>query len=919
MREIYQFKLLLLIFVLPWTGCTTGSTSGKFRIGFSQCCDDPWRDVMEQEMHSELAFHPELEMETRVAFNDSEQQIKQIQELVASGIDILVVSPNESTPLTPVIEAVYKAGIPVILIDRKTESEQYTAYIGADNYEIGKTAAKYIANKFAQNGKIIELQLGMTMTPARDRSQGFKDELMKFPKMKIIEPLELNKGMDELKSAFQKTLIQNSEVNIVFAHNDFLAENAYNWAQELGRAEGLFFLGIDGIPGIGKGIQAVEDKTLNASLLYPTGGSEAIRLALAILDKLPIEKNNVLQTIVINEDNARILHLQMKKVESLQENIDNQLKAVEDLNIIYKNQRTYIGVLVLILLVAILLGGILLKSLRAKVELNKSLENKTREALEHEQQIVQMSDELRLATQAKVDFFTNISHEFRTPLTLILGYVEGLLASGGSGKEARSDLSMVRKNALRLLRLVNQLMDFRKIESGKMAVRASENDLVAFTKEIVEAYRKMAQKRNLELGFFAIEKSIKVWFDVNMLDKVLFNLLSNAFKFTPTDGSGKIQVAVVMDPISGKATVKVEDNGRGMSKEHVEHAFERFYQGTTYKDKGTGLGLSLSKELVSLNGGNIALWSEKGKGSRFEVSIPLGNAHFREDQLVKEKTEGISYDEEMLVFEEERVGLTEASESEKRADQTILIIEDNDDLRHFLQKQFGKAYYVLDSMDGNSGLTKAFEEVPDLIIADISMPGKDGLELTKILKADLRTSHIPIILLTARNTMEQKIEGIQTGADAYVTKPFNLTFLSEVVKNLLLGRENLRGRFTSMVLPEKLPIGLGDLDQQFLRKFEVYIESNFADQNLTVERLSEEFGLSRVQLFRKTKALLGDSPNDYIQHVRLKKSSQFLRESKLTIAEIAYQTGYSSPGYFSTAFKTKYGCSPSDWREGKSG
>lgn len=867
-------------------------------------------------MYRELAFHPESEIKIQVANNDSEHQIEQIRELVTSGIDILIVSPNESRPLTPVVEEVFKSGIPVVLIDRKIESEYFTAYIGADNYEIGKTAAGYIASHEANTGNIVELQLGMTMTPARDRSLGFREKLTKYPGMKIIASLELKDKLELMEKDFQTILKQHPEINIVFAHNDFLAENAYRWTESMGKnADDLFFVGIDGIPGIGKGIQAVEDGTLDASLLYPTGGAEAVRLALSILNNLPIDRKNVLQTIVINDDNARILHLQMKKEESLQRNIDKQQEAVEDLSIIYRNQRIFIFVLIFSLLLAIVLGGILFRAMRAKEAINKNLEIKTREALEHEQQIVQMSVELQDAVQAKVDFFTNVSHEFRTPLTLILGYIEGLLNSGTYGKDVKNDLNMVQRNALRLLRLVNQLMDFRKIESGKMNVRVSENDLVEFTKEIMEAYRKIAEKRNIDLRFYCSEKKVLVWFDVNMMDKVLFNLFSNAFKFTATDGTGKIQVTVITDALAGKAVVKLEDNGSGMSKEHVEHAFERFYQGTTYKANGTGLGLSLSKELVGLHGGNIDLWSEKGKGTRFEIVLPLGNAHFRSEQLVIEKPLVTTYDEGVVFFENE-YPLQEGKTTEANIfDQTLLIIEDNDDLRLFLKQQFEKNYHIREAVNGDQGLESAFEEVPDLILADISMPGKNGLELTRIVKTDLRTSHIPVVLLTARGTMEQKIEGIQTGADAYVTKPFNLVFLSEIIKNLLLGREKLREHFGGLAPTTKLPAGIGDLDQQFLRKFITYIEVNFADQNLTVEKLSEEFGLSRVQLFRKTKALLGDSPNDFIQASRLKNAAQLLRESQLSISEIAYQTGYSSPGYFATAFKGRFGCSPSEWRE----
>ena len=910
MSKIKYFIYLLIPLVA--STCAPERPIKKYRVAFSQCCADPWREVMEREMRRELAFHSELEFEIRSAENNSQTQTEQIREMVQNGVDLLIVSPNESEPLTPVVEEVFEAGIPVILIDRKTESQKFTAYLGADNFEIGRTAAQYIAAHFPKNAEIIELQLGMKMTPARDRSAGFRSALAQYPQLKIVAPLEMTAGLDELKIEFQRTLAEHPEADIVFGHNDFLAENAFRWAQESGRS-GLFFVGIDGIPGLGQGIQAVEDGVLDASLLYPTGGEEAIRLAISVLNNMPFEKENTLQTIVINASNARMLHLQMKKQESLQRSIDEQMKGLSDLKTIYRNQQVYILILVLSLLTAVVLGAILYKSLRTKEKINLSLEIKTREALEHEQQILKMSDELRDATQAKVDFFTNISHEFRTPLTLILGYVEGLLNSGASEKTAKQDLGMVRKNALRLLRLINQLMDFRKIESGKMAVRASENDLVEFTREIVEAYRKMAEKRGIQLDFFAVESSLPVWFDVNMLDKVLFNLLSNAFKFTP-DG-GKIQVAVVIDPIAEKAIVKVEDNGRGMSSQHVEQAFERFFQGTTHKTSGTGLGLSLSKELVNLHSGDIELWSERGKGARFEVSLPLGKAHFRDEQILKEKAEGISYDAEVLFFEEEKPSFFATEPSEKPSEQTLLLIEDNEDLRHFLKKEFSKNYQIREAADGNAGLKMAFDEVPDLIIADITMPGRDGLELTKILKNDLRSSHIPIVLLTARGTMEQKIEGIQTGADAYVTKPFNLVFLSEIVKNLLRGRENLRAVFGGNLKLEKLPSGLGNLDQQFLRKFTDFIEAHFADQNLTVEKLSEEFGLSRVQLFRKTKALLGDSPNDFIQNVRLKHAAQLLRESQLNIAEIAYLTGYSSPGYFSTAFRGKFGCSPSEWRE----
>jgi signal transduction histidine kinase/AraC-like DNA-binding protein len=894
--------------------CSSEKRTKKYQVGFSQCCDDPWRDIMNQEMQRELAFYPEIDLKLRVASNNSETQTAQIKELLHAGIDLLIVSPNEEEPLTEVINEVFNAGIPVILIDRKTNSEKYSAYIGADNNQIGETAATYIANEFKEKGHIIELQLGMTMTPAKERSRGFQNVISHYPDMKIMEKVEMKAGIDSLKVDFLGALKAHPSTNIIFAHNDFLAENAYKWAEEIGLSEKLYFVGVDGIPGIGKGIQAIEDGTLNASLLYPTGGAEAIRLSVSILNNLPFERKNLLQTIVINQGNARILHLQMKKVESLQKNIEAQLKIVNDLNHIYRNQQVYIIVLISILLLAIVLGLFLYKSLKSKELINENLEIKNKEAYEQQQQILQISHELEQATQAKVDFFTNISHEFRTPLTLILGYLEGLISvSNVSTKDARQDLSMVRKNALRLLRLVNQLMDFRKIESGKMSVRASENDLIAFSENIVKAYQKMANKRNIDLQFFATEKELITWFDVNMIDKVLFNLLSNAFKFT-NDG-GKIKVNILKDTITERAILIVEDNGKGMTKESVEHAFEQFYQDpNNNKARGSGLGLSLSKELVHLHKGEIELWSELNKGTRFEIRLPLGKAHLKPEQCLEDRPDYFSY-EEFLFFEEDKKVPSKNVDAPSSIEQNLLIIEDNHEVRAFLKKHFEKTYNIFEAENGNKGLDMAFELIPDLIISDILMPGKDGLALTRIFKSDLRTSHIPIILLTAQNTMEQKIVGVQTGADAYLSKPFNLVFLEEIIKNLIEGRENLRKQYSGVLKLGKLPNSLNNLDQQFLRNFTSYIENNYADANLNVERMSEEFGLSRVHLYRKVKALLGESVNDYIQHIRLKKACQLLLEQQWTVAEIAYKVGYSSPSYFATAFKNRYACSPTEYKD----
>lgn len=907
--------------------CQKRSEKAQFTIGFSQCSDDRWRDVMNSEMRRELAFHPEINFDFRLSDENNALQIQQIRALIDLKVDLLIISPNEAKPLTPIVDEAFKAGIPVILIDRKTDSENYTAYIGADNFEIGHTAAEYIADQLGGRGKIIELQMNMAISPAMERDRGFRTGLKKYPNLQLVETLEIKGEVDLVEREFPVLLKKHPEVNIIFGQTDLLAETAHKSAQKVGLADGLFFVGIDGIPGTGQGIQAVEDGILDASLLYPTGGGEAIKLAISILNGLPFERRNTLQTTVIHPGNARILHAQMKKEANLAESIDKQTKGLKDLTTIYLDQKIYIGVLLSSLFVSLVLGGFLWKSLRTTQAVNKQLEQKTAEALAHEQLIVGISEKLETATRSKVDFFTNISHEFRTPLTLILAHIEGLLAMGGS-RELKNDLGMVRKNALRLLRLVNQLMDFRKIESDKMAVRAAEQDLPVFVHEIMAVFKKIAEKRNIDFRYFSREESMKVWFDTQMMDKVLFNLLSNAFKFTKN--GGKIDLIIVRDPIENTAVIKVEDNGRGMDAATAAHAFDRFFQGeSAQKYMGTGLGLALSRDLVQLHGGDIRLWSELNVGTRFEIHLPLGRAHFRDDQIVREKQDIQDFDEHRIFLEENQPDWQSANPvfSKKEASRaanlpethdktTILIIEDNDELRLFLKEKLGKNYQILEAADGEKGLDAAFQNMPDLILSDVMMPGRDGLSLTKILKNDLRTSHIPIVILTAKTAMEAKITGIQTGADAYMTKPFNLVFLLEIIKNLLAGRESLRERFGGSFTPDKNRMaGMTGLDEKFLQKFTEHIEANYADATLSVQGLCDIFGLSRVQIYRKVKALMGESVNDFIQHTRLKKASQLLLETDLNVSEVAYRVGYSSPGYFATAFKARYQCSPTEWRD----
>lgn len=914
MRSFLYYSKLFLLSLLLYS-CQRGLPEKKFRIGFSQCCADPWRDVMEDEMYRELNFHSEVDFSIEVANNNSELQIQQIRELVDRGIDLLIVAPNESAPLTQVVEEVYAADIPVIMIDRKTASERYTAYVGADNYEIGKTAGDYIASKFNGKGKVIELRLPADISPAFERNRGFRDALANYPNLEIVQDLEITTYPISIDEGLPPMLEQFPQVDIIFSHTDLIAERAHEIAGQAGLSDSIFFVGVDGIPGTGRGIQAVEDGVLDASLFYPTGGVEAIRLALTILNNLPYDRKNILQTTVIDPNNARILHFQMKKVASLQKSIDQQIQGVNQLNMLFRNQQIFIVVLISSLLLALILGGFLWSSLRAKQRVNLALEGRNKEVLDKQNQILKMSEEVKMATQAKVNFFTNISHELRTPLTLILGFAEDLQANDKSSDQTSTKL--IKQNAFRLLRLVNQLMDFRKIESDKMSVRASENDIVKFVDTIMQSYLKIAEKRNIELKLFTRYETLNVWFDVNMLDKVLFNLLSNAFKYT--DDGGKIHIAITAETFENTVLIKVEDNGSGISEEDAKHVFEPFYQEAssleTRSSIGTGIGLSLSLALIKLHGGNIHLKSKKGQGSRFTVQLPLGNKHFREEGLITGDQPAYLVQEEYLLPNQNlEIDTTEAFSTFSN-NQKILLIEDHQDMQFFLQKKFGDRYDWKGITDGEEGLQWALQHIPDLIICDIMLPGLNGLEIAKTLKSDLRTSHIPIILLSARSTMEQQIEGTKTGADAYITKPFNIIFLQEKITNLLHNRQILKDNYNNQLIDLNQAHQLNTLDQEFIKKFVAFVDTNYHRQNFQVTDLCEEMNLSRSQLYRKVKAILGQSISDFIQNTRLKKAEELLVETQMNISEIAYQVGYTSPDYFTTVFKSKYNMVPTRFRK----
>ena len=904
--------IVLLIVLTCWAGCRPSPPVKHYRIGFSQCGDaDHWRKSMLAEMQRELSFHPGIELIYKQADDNSELQIRQVKELLARDIDLLIISPNEARPLTPAVEEVYNKGIPVIVVDRKIASAKYTNYIGADNHQVGLMAGEYVAGLLKGQGNVIEVTGLPASSPAIERQQGFKEAIAKHPGIHLLSSVRGNWVQQKAEEALDRIPGTLTQADLVFAHNDVMARGAREASQRAG-AQHIKIIGVDALPGKGAGLEMVARRVLTASMLYPTGGTEAIRNAISILQHKALPKETFLQTLVVDTTNVRMMQLQTNKIMAQQQDIERQQDMLAEQKRVYNSQRTMLYILGITLGAAVVFAGLLLYSRYLNRRINRQLALQNEEISRQSRQLIEMSAATAKANEARINFFTNISHEFRTPLTLIITPLEELLRRSRLQGAERQQLSIIRRNAIRLLQLVNQLIDFRRLEFNKMQVKAAEHDLVLFTGEIIESFQPTAQQRSIDCRMITTERSLPVWIDTGMMDKVLFNLLSNAFKFTPDNGA----ILVRLEKKDHCAVISVEDTGIGMSREVLEHAFDIFYQGGYDSHKGSGLGLALCKELVNLHHGTITALSEPHNGAVFTVAIPLGNQHFAPEEL-SFQPDANELPEKEPIYTADLLPITEeepVNNSATREKGVLLLVEDNPELRSFLKLRLSDAYEILEADNGQKGLQLAFEYLPDGIICDVMMPVKDGNALLKEIKADVRTAHIPVILLTAKSTPEQQVEGLQNKADAYLTKPFDFQVLQHTLTSLLANRSHLKEHFTA-AMPAALRTTVsrkGDL--HFVSAFTAIVERNIGNEDFSIEDIYKQMNISKVQLYRKVKALMGVNINEYILDTRIQKARYYLQHEDLSVAEVAYKTGFSSPAYFSTVFKSKLGISPTTFK-----
>ncbi|MEP5614083.1 MAG: response regulator [Cyclobacteriaceae bacterium] len=546
---------------------------------------------------------------------------------------------------------------------------------------------------------------------------------------------------------------------------------------------------------------------------------------------------------------------------------------------------------------------------RDKLRLEQVVAERTEEIAWQNNQLEEQAVKLKQVDKIKSNFFANISHEFRTPLTLIQGPLNAA-RSKGNGTLSERHLDMMQANTKRLLRLVNQLLDLSKLETSSLKLAVSEKDIIGFVRGLSLSFESLALEKSIDLTVLTNEQKIPIYFDSDKLEKVFYNLLSNAFKFT--DALGKIEVEV-QNKEEG-VLVKVRDTGIGIEANHLSHVFDRFYQvdGThTRIQEGSGIGLALTRELVELHHGSIEVQSTPGEGTEFLVTLKKGSEHFASEDLVKD----VSSTSELLneaAVSEERFGedYSEEQISESMDLDMVLIVEDNEDVREFVKEQLTNHYQIREAKNGKEGLSLAQEIVPDLIVSDVMMPQMDGFELTAKLREDVKTSHIPIILLTAKAGGEEKIEGLETGADDYLTKPFDGKELVARISNLIQLRRALREKFSRELMLEPTAISVSSIEEKFISQVIGKIEENMSNSDLSVEKLSADLGISRIHLHRKLKALTGQSASSFIRLIRLKRAKQLLDQQGATISEVAYQVGFNSTSYFAKCFREQFGTTP---------
>lgn len=900
-----------------------------FTIGVSQCSVDAWREAANNEIGQEALFYNNLNLVFKSVRDDSQQQIADIEQFIEDGVDLLIISPNESSALSPVVEKAYDAGIPVVLYDRKVDSDKYTAFIGGDNRQIGSIAGSYTLSIIDGRKRIALIRGTRGSTADTERYEGFVSVLdqQKISGAAIAVEAYANFTREDARKAMGEILSKTREedpYDLVFAFNDEMAAGVYDAYVEAGMKK-PFIMGIDALlaaDGTGT-IPYILDGMIDASFIYPTGGNAVISLAHRILMGEPFERENILSTEMVNRTNVRVYQTQVNQLAEKQRRAEELNSRIQAYNQRYERQQQ---MMYIILAFAMILGMVLILlafTMRTRNRLVIRLNEQNAQILKQvesleaqKKQLIDLSEQLEETTQAKLNFFTNISHEFKTPLSLISGPIDDLIANKQMPANAEVPLDILKRNSSKLTRLITELLDFRTLESGNLAVNYSMGNLDTFLREILKMFADVIRRRNLHFEYEVDDSGYEIPFDPIKMEKVFTNLLSNAFNHV--DKEGTIRIRLSSTPIeSGRdINLSVFNSGSYIPPENIEKIFQRFYT-LDAEQKGTGIGLALVTSLVDALGGVIQVDSEQATGTTFTVKIPLEkdlltDAHFNTKTYVPEFAKL-----KLATMGEEDVAsgiLDEMAREEGKP--TVLVIEDNVDMRYYIRTILSSDYHVLLAKDGNIGTSKAFKLLPDIVLCDIMMPDMDGYEVCRQLKGNPSTKDIPIILLTACSLDEQRARGYESGAEAFMQKPFNVTTLKVRMRQLLQRKEQISSEIQGDWLIGRKAGTLSSAAATMLNRFREYVEEHIME-NISLDEIAQHLGYSKSKLYRELKDVTEYSPIDLVNLVRLHKAVDLMTREQQNITEAAFNTGFSSPSYFSRTFLKYYYMRPKDYIKGK--
>ncbi len=891
----------------------------KFHIGVSQPCHDEWREKMNNEIRREMLFHDDVEVEFRSADNDSRRQIEDIRHFIEAGVDLIIVAPNEAQTVTPILKEAFDRGIAVVTFDRNVYGDAYTSHFEPDNEEIGHLASLYARHIVPGMVNALEIRGLDYSTPAQQRHAGFVRDVDSVDNFSVISV----GGTWSANSAVAITdsvLRIHPEINVIYAHNDGMAIAASKTARSMGRHD-IRIIGTDAAPV--PGLKAVDDSVIDATVIYPTEGGRVFRSAVDILHGRRVPKDDHLgNNSVVDRSNADILIRQNDLLKAETDKVEKLKAANVELDKSRRAKTKHVYILMASAFVLLLALVILFLYLRQIRRYHRMLADKNSQLEDEQRKQKELYDRLEEATRSKLIFYTNVSHDLRTPLTLIAGPIEKVSASPGLDKSDRELLTLARRNVSILRRLINQILDFRKLDNGKMSLNLSEADFMALASEWAASFRSLANERDINFEIDLQTQSSgdapsTLAIDVDKIERVVFNLLSNAFRFVPDNGR-----VIFRARIDDRELVfTIEDSGPGIKPDELAKIFERFYQAENYTANGSGIGLALSKSLVELHNGTITAASSPGELTRFTVAIPVRHVEnaYSADNLKRDMA-----GELVRLREPVRVGQPDLPLEDDDPKPLLLIADDNEDLRLLIRDMLSDTFRVIEAADGPQTIAIATRYVPDIVVCDIIMPGMQGTEVCRILKEEVSTSHIPVLMLTACIHDEQRIASYRNGADGFLEKPFDRDMLLARCINLLENRKRISpenalrlqdaGPDTHRRGNEPADDTVLALESEFYSEFLRIVRPMLSNADLNTEAIASKIGLGPAQLTRKIKALTNYTPIEIVRKMRLQHAHTMLMSTERSISEISYACGFSSPAYLSKCFKDVYGMSPRDFR-----